>query len=128
MPARFGEGGAGRHEGLPLSGTADRGAVRYAGAGQSDGAGTSGLRPCRAAEDGVDALFLFGDQAEEYAAGARDGGLEEIRILPDREALAQALLQAAGPGDLIWFKASHSMRLEETIELFYQGLEEQAAK
>ena len=45
-----------------------------------------------------------------------------------REALAQALLQAAGPGDLIWFKASHSMRLEETIELFYQGLEEQAAK
>lgn len=89
-----------------------------------------GHRDCgrRAAEDGVDALFLFGDQAEEYAAGARDGGLEEIRILPDREALAQALLQAAGPGDLIWFKASHSMRLEETIELFYQGLEEQAAK
>lgn len=69
-----------------------------------------------AAAGAADSLYAFGPLAREYAAGAREAGMKDVHWYPDKASLTQALKEALRPGDLVWFKASRGMALEEVIE------------
>jgi len=64
----------------------------------------------------ADAVFAFGELSREYIAGAQSAGLKEAYWYPDKDALTAALEEALSSGDLVWFKASRGMALEDVIE------------
>ena len=64
----------------------------------------------------ADLVLAYGPLARELAAAAG----EKARHFDSREALLEALQAAARPGDLILFKASHGMHLEQVLEAFIQ--------
>ena len=76
----------------------------------------------QAAKAGVDMLLAWGSEAREYAAGAQAEGMGEARFFEEKESLSAALEELLQPGDLIWFKASRGMKLEEVIDRVYQSL------
>ena len=61
-----------------------------------------------AAAKNADALYLFGGNAADMAAGAREGGMaeEQIRMFDTHEAMADALKAAAQPGDALPSRAA----------------------
>ena len=69
-----------------------------------------------AAAGAAGSLYACGPLAREYAAGAREAGMKDVHREPDKASLTQALKEALRPGDLVWFKASRGMALEEVIE------------
>lgn len=70
----------------------------------------------RAANAGVDALYLVGKFAAFTAASAREAGLSEIHEFENSEDLAAALKAALKPGDVALIKASRAARLERVAE------------
>ena len=64
----------------------------------------------------ADLVLAYGPLSRELAAAAG----EKARHFDSREALLEALQAAARPGDLILFKASHGMHLEQVMEAFIQ--------
>lgn len=62
----------------------------------------------------ADLVLALGDESRALIAAAGEKG----RHFESREALLEALLEAARPGDTILFKASHGMRLEEVLKAF----------
>ena len=76
----------------------------------------------QAAQAGVDLVLAWGDEAREYVAGAQEAGMDGARFFGEKGALAQAVGEALRPGDLVWFKASRAMKLEEVIQKVYEGL------
>ena len=64
----------------------------------------------------ADLVLAYGPLSRELAAAAG----EKARHFDSREALLEALQAAARPGDLILFKASHGMHLEQVLEAFIQ--------
>ncbi|WRS27634.1 UDP-N-acetylmuramoyl-tripeptide--D-alanyl-D-alanine ligase [Oscillospiraceae bacterium MB08-C2-2] len=72
-----------------------------------------------AAENGVEVLLSVGELAREYHRGALEAGIGKAVHYEDKEALFQELAQLVAPGDIVWFKASRGMRLEEVIHRLY---------
>ena len=75
-----------------------------------------------AAED-ADILFTLGDDAERIAESARKFGLSDCRCYKFSEdgkaALKRDLINEFRNGDIVLFKASHSIGLEQTArEIF----------
>ena len=70
---------------------------------------------------GADALFCTGTMAQLYRQGALAAGMTEQQtfFFADKDTLAAALVQYAAAGDVLWFKASRSMRLEEVLQRLY---------
>lgn len=68
----------------------------------------------------IDALLAAGDLSERLVSGARAAGMRNARHFGCRSELLNSLLDSARPGDVLWFKASRSVRLEEIIEEFYK--------
>lgn len=66
----------------------------------------------------ADVLFAFGPHAGAVLDGAAAGGMKHIRAFDSREKLAEALRAEARPGDVLLFKASHGMHLEQVIAAF----------
>ena len=68
----------------------------------------------------ADAVYLYGQNAADMAAGAREGGMDEsnIHIFDSHEALAAALRAQAQPGDALLFKGSRGMKMENAMKLF----------
>jgi len=64
-----------------------------------------------AKEKKIDGIFTFGPLSEQTARGAG----EESRHFADKEQLADALYEIIRPGDVILFKASHSMGAETIL-------------
>ena len=60
----------------------------------------------------LEGIFTFGPLSAHTARGAG----EEDRYFTDKAALAAALTETVRPGDVILFKASHSMRADEVLE------------
>ncbi len=60
---------------------------------------------------------MRGDFAEAVAEGARAGGVADVHVMQDHEALAEAIAAAARPGDALLVKGSRGMRMEKIIEL-----------
>ncbi|MBS5703111.1 MAG: UDP-N-acetylmuramoyl-tripeptide--D-alanyl-D-alanine ligase [Butyricicoccus pullicaecorum] len=73
-----------------------------------------------AAAEYADAVYLYGGNAADIAAGAREGGMaaENIQIFDTHEALAAALKADARPGDALLFKGSRGMRMENAMKRF----------
>ncbi len=66
----------------------------------------------------ADLLFAFGEMAEEYERGAREGGMKaaQIRTFPQAEACAAALLSELRANDTVLIKASRALRGERILE------------
>ena len=73
-----------------------------------------------AAEHKIDMLFSYGNEAEYYIKGAKDGGLSACVNYPDKEDLTNALYDEIRQGDAVLFKASRGMKLEDVILSLYE--------
>ncbi len=71
-----------------------------------------------AAEQGIDLLLAYGEQARHYVEGAF--GMDACWF-ESKDALCEVLEQEAVPGSVVWVKASRGMKLEEVLERFYQA-------
>ncbi len=74
----------------------------------------------RIAAEKADLVFAFGPHAARVMDGTVTGGMDEskAKAFSDRMEMAKALKRAARPGDVILFKGSHGMHLEQVLEAF----------
>ncbi len=74
----------------------------------------------RIAAEKADLVFAYGPNGKRVVDGTITGGMPVScgRAYTDREELVQALKRAARPGDVILFKGSHGMHLEQILEAF----------
>jgi len=83
----------------------------------------------RAAQLGIDYLFLFGTFATAIADGARAGAMPEQQILifDSKPALAQSLLQTLKPGDRVLIKGSRATGMEQIVQFLQQNAPQEQA-
>ena len=67
----------------------------------------------------VDAVFTYGEHGRLIAQGAHAGGVGEAHWFPGQAQLAGAVAAFVKPGDIVWFKASRGMKLEESVQALY---------
>lgn len=74
----------------------------------------------RLAAEKADVLLAYGPNSIRMLHGAITGGMPETRAraFTDKEKLAQVLKQMAKPGDVLLFKGSRGMRMEQVLEMF----------
>ncbi len=77
----------------------------------------------KAAENGVDAVFTYGERSLETAKGASEGNVPLVKSFLDKEELAKELIAWLSPEDAVLFKASRGMKLEDVIYSVYQAFE-----
>ena len=70
----------------------------------------------RRAAVSADALLLYGPRSCGYAQGAREAGLDDAKVYETKEELARALKARVQPGDIVWFKGSRSMQMEDVLQ------------
>lgn len=70
------------------------------------------------AESGIDILLAYGKEARYYMQGTENTKVKSA-LYTEKRRLLEALRKNAGAGDVIWFKASRGMRLEEIIQGLY---------
>lgn len=73
-------------------------------------------------ENKIDILLAYGNDAKYYVENAKAGGVEAY-LFDDKQALADKLLQCASSGDVVLFKGSRGMKLEDIINTVYKGWE-----
>ncbi len=71
------------------------------------------------ARQDINLLLACGPLSEQTVLGADKAGMERCCHYDSKERLAQELIKAVRPGDVIWFKASRGMRLEDVIQQLY---------
>ena len=76
----------------------------------------------RIAAEHADVILAYGPNSARVLNGALTGGMStnRARAFTDKERLAQVLKQLAKPGDVILFKGSRGMRMEQVLEAFLQ--------
>ena len=74
----------------------------------------------RAAAQKADVLLAYGPTSEHMLYGAITGGMSQnnARAFTDKEKLIEALKQIARPGDVLLFKGSRGMRMEQILGKF----------
>lgn len=75
------------------------------------------------AKAGVDLLMTYGEKSKKTAETARENGVLRVFDFDSKEELISKLISIIKPGDVIAFKASRGMKLEEVIEKVYEELE-----
>lgn len=73
-----------------------------------------------AAQNGIDAVYAYGEQAKHIVAAAKEGGVGDAQHFADKEALTEKVIAEAKKGDIFWVKGSHGMALETLIEEVYK--------
>ncbi len=70
----------------------------------------------------ADMLYTYGLQGARIALGAITGGMDKrnMGIYHSREELAADLRRTAKPGDVLLFKGSRGMKMEQVLDLFLQ--------
>ncbi len=76
----------------------------------------------KVAESGADMLFAYGPFAAFYVEGAGEG--VKARLYDEKEQLSADLAEVLKPGDVILFKASRGMKLEDVYNKVYELLGE----
>lgn len=71
------------------------------------------------ARQDINLLLACGPLSEHTINGADKAGMERCCHYDSKERLARELIKAVRPGDVIWFKASRGMRLEDVIQTLY---------
>lgn len=76
----------------------------------------------RLAADRIDMVFAFGHHSERIITGAVTGGMSSKCALhfDSQEAMAQSLAALAKPGDVLLFKGSRGMKMEQVLKLFLE--------
>ncbi len=76
----------------------------------------------RVAAEKADILLAYGPNSGRMLSGAYTGGMSRsaARAFTDKAKLVQVLRQLAKPGDVILFKGSRGMRMEQVLEAFFQ--------
>lgn len=77
----------------------------------------------KAAENGIDAVFTYGERSLQTAKGAADGKIPCVKSFDNKKKLADALVSYLEEGDAVLFKASRGMKLEDVICSVYEALE-----
>lgn len=77
----------------------------------------------KAAENGIDAVFTYGERSLQTAKGAADGNISCVKSFDDKKKLADELVDCLEEGDAVLFKASRGMKLEDVIYAVYEALE-----
>ena len=74
----------------------------------------------RIAAENAELIYAYGPNAPRVVGGAITGGKSgnAAREFETHEALASALKRIAKPGDVLLFKGSRGMRMENALELF----------
>ncbi len=74
----------------------------------------------RIAAEKADILLAYGPNNDRMVSGAITGGMSDscAKAFEDKERLCAMLKQMAKPGDVILFKGSRGMRLEQVLEKF----------
>ena len=75
-----------------------------------------------AAKKGIDAVFTYGEKSVLTAMKAQEMGVNETAHFTDQKELAEKIGSYIRPDDVVLFKASRGMKLENVIELVYQNL------
>lgn len=75
------------------------------------------------ADNNIDYLLAFGTDAKYYVSTATDLGCENCYLFDDKDALTDKLYEIAQQGDVIVFKGSRGMKLEEVINSLYKRWE-----
>jgi len=85
-----------------------------------DAAWAEHYRIGRIAAEKADMVFAYGPMAERILSGTITGGMPETmgRAFTDKDELIQALKWAVKPGDVLLFKASRGIHLEQVLEGF----------
>ena len=76
----------------------------------------------RIAAEKADVLLAYGEHSLRLLYGAITGGMSQnaARAFTDKEKLVQVLKSVAKPGDVLLFKGSRGMRMEEVLEKFLE--------
>ena len=76
----------------------------------------------RIAAEKADIMLAYGPNSEKMLGGAVTGGMSQTkaRAFTDKEKMVQVLKQLAKPGDVILFKGSRGMRMEQVLEKFLE--------
>ena len=77
----------------------------------------------KAAENGIDAVFTYGERALETARGAADGNVPCVKSFKDKDELSKELAACLRADDAVLFKTSRGMKLEDVIYSVYAALE-----
>ncbi len=77
----------------------------------------------KAAENGIDVLFTYGERSFEAARGARENGVKTVESFTDKKELSEKLSGMLEADDAVLFKASRGMKLEEVIFAVYENLD-----
>ena len=72
------------------------------------------------AQQQIDVLLAYGEQAAAYCSKATECGLKTARHFTDKEALLEAVIEQMEEGCALLFKGSHGMHLEQTIQALYE--------
>lgn len=75
------------------------------------------------AENKIDYLLAYGNDAKYYVESAKMGNVENAILFDDKKALAAKLLEIASDDDVVIFKGSRGMKLEEIMEIVYKEWE-----
>lgn len=71
-------------------------------------------------ENDIEMVFATGKLSEFIINTAKENGLSMAYHYPDKLSLADALKKEIHAGDIVWFKASRGMRLEDVINNLYK--------
>lgn len=74
------------------------------------------------AEAGADLLMTYGPDSKFAAQAAKEKGMVRVFDFDTKEELAEKLISILRPGDVVAFKGSRGMELEEVIEKVYDSL------
>lgn len=75
------------------------------------------------AENNVDYLLAYGSNAKYYVSSAVEAGCKNAFLFDDKEQLAEKLLEIAEPEDVVIFKGSRGMKLEDIMNTVYKRWE-----
>lgn len=88
-------------------------------------AGNAHYETGKLAARSANVLYAFGEHAVRYCEGfaAAGGDPHSCSLFDSREELAKALAAQMKPGDIVLFKGSRGMRLEDAIKMVCEGWE-----